>query len=547
MPEHSSNAITVAEALDLEVLRQGEATLLAGRRNLDNPIRWAHISDLAAAAPSLKGGELLLTHGLSVRRSAAIQRRYIEELASVPIAGLVIELGRGFDRVPPAMVHEAQARQLPLIALNRRIRFVDLTEGVHRRILGRHYELVEEAQSLGNELMAVPGRGAGLAALLEVLAAGLGNPVVLEDAAHEVVDYADPGRCLGDELENWAAHSYAHRSAASGEEGAAVRCVVEPIGLRGQLWGRLHVLELQSPLTDQAALSARHAAWAAMLVLLQESNVSSLARHAGGNLIEDILARRLSPEEIRRKAKALGAELSTTAVPLAVEVHAAGATASDREMSGLLERIAEKVGAAMWKAFAERPLSKVDPQRGLVLFVAGAGTGEGPLVAAAARGVRGALEGTAWQARIGVGEQVEAEQLAASLEHAREAAALAGDLGDVGVARYRDLGMDRLFLKLAEGPELAAFVDAELGPLLEHDASSSNGLIPVLEAYLASGGSKSEAARSLFIGRRSLYYKLAMIEELLDCSLDDIAKRTNIAVALQGLRTMQTRSAARRG
>ena len=54
-------------------------------------------------------------------------------------------------------------------------------------------------------------------------------------------------------------------------------------------------------------------------------------------------------------------------------------------------------------------------------------------------------------------------------------------------------------------------------------ASSPRGrvLLETLEAYLAAGGRKAEAARALHLERQSLYLRLQRIEEALGVSLDD--------------------------
>ena len=49
----------------------------------------------------------------------------------------------------------------------------------------------------------------------------------------------------------------------------------------------------------------------------------------------------------------------------------------------------------------------------------------------------------------------------------------------------------------------------------------SRVLLETLEAYLAAGGRKAEAARALHLERQSLYLRLHRIEELLGVSLDD--------------------------
>ncbi len=96
-------------------------------------------------------------------------------------------------------------------------------------------------------------------------------------------------------------------------------------------------------------------------------------------------------------------------------------------------------------------------------------------------------------------------------------------------------------MRLAQGPELTAFVESELSPLLAHDACSSARLLPTLQAYLDNACRKTDAARELWIQRRTLYGRLARIERLLGRSLDDQDTRTRLTLALQGLGLLRER------
>jgi PucR family transcriptional regulator, purine catabolism regulatory protein len=98
---------------------------------------------------------------------------------------------------------------------------------------------------------------------------------------------------------------------------------------------------------------------------------------------------------------------------------------------------------------------------------------------------------------------------------------------------FDQLGLLRLLVPLADGSELAAFVEDELGSLLTYDAARDNTLIPTLEAILECDGNKTEAAKLLFVQRRTLYYRIERIERILGLSLDSAETRLRLNVALQ--------------
>ena len=127
--------VTVQEVLLLPVLRG--AQVVAGRRGLQAPVRWCHVAEVLDIARLLSGGELLLTTGLALDVAPARQAAYIADLHASGVAGLMLELNRPFHTVPQALVDAAEGAGLPLISLPFDTKFVQVTEAVHRLVLGR--------------------------------------------------------------------------------------------------------------------------------------------------------------------------------------------------------------------------------------------------------------------------------------------------------------------------------------------------------------------------------------------------------------------------
>ena len=74
--------LTVADLIaDLEL------PLLAGEANIELPVRWVHMSELADPTPWLSGGEVLLTTGMQLQ-SPQVQREFIERLVDRQLAAL---------------------------------------------------------------------------------------------------------------------------------------------------------------------------------------------------------------------------------------------------------------------------------------------------------------------------------------------------------------------------------------------------------------------------------------------------------------------------
>jgi purine catabolism regulator len=109
------------------------------------------------------------------------------------------------------------------------------------------------------------------------------------------------------------------------------------------------------------------------------------------------------------------------------------------------------------------------------------------------------------------------------------------------VTYYGNLGLFRLLASFG-GPaaggehdtssEPQAFCDETLGPLVDGDPGGD--LLKTLEAYLATGGSPTEAAARLHTHRNTVLYRLSRIEQVLGADLRDPEQRLQLHVALKG-------------
>ena len=152
----ASSVVRVRDVLALPELQAAGVRVVAGYAALDNEVRWVHAGEIDDIATFLQGGELLFTAGTGIDRSDDGLRRYVERLAAVGASALVVELGRGFRRIPGVLTLRAEELGLPVAVLERQVPFAGVMRTVHRMIIGRQYELVERAESIASEFSARP-------------------------------------------------------------------------------------------------------------------------------------------------------------------------------------------------------------------------------------------------------------------------------------------------------------------------------------------------------------------------------------------------------
>jgi len=547
-------SVTLREVLELQPLRSAGPQVLSGEDRLDQPVRWVHVAELPDIAYLLRGGELVLTTGMGIAGSRELQRRYVAELAEAGVAGVVIELGRNFQRIPPEMVRSAQQLGLPIIALAREARYVEVTEMVHRAIINRQYELLSRAESVSRELTELILSGADLGRIVSRLAEIFGNHVVLEDEAHQVVEIGGTRAGLGDVLSSWEEHSRSgHKEVDRGavhRHETPPRCMWVGLWLRNYPWGRLHIVETESRFHEITELLVDRAGAALGLALLSEKDAAHLADRAGSALIGEVVTgRHGSTADLMRRARSLGADigrgrLAAVAIEVAElrEVTALDALSEEGRLQIRLSVVTElrraareRNSAALIGLLGERVVAVVDVRAAGAL----SSVLDEILHAAATRV-------SARYPSISLVAGASGEVAHGSLQKAAEEAAVALGYGRRQgngqlVTHFPQLGVYQLLVRLAQGPELARFVESELRPLLDHDSRARSKLIPTLRAYLENAGRKADAVRELGIQRRTLYARLEKISGVLGQDVDAQDTRTRLTLALQGLDLLRER------
>ncbi len=462
-------------------------------------------------------------------------------------AAVAVELGTTWrEQVPAPVVEACEAAEVPLVAFRRAVRFVEITEAVHAAVLNRQFELLSRGEEIHKRFTDLILQGRGVPEILAELAQAVGRPVVLEDAAHELVYYVSQPPRAGDDV-TLSAWADLHRAEERGEapEGA----VLVDVRLMDSSWGRLMALAIDAPLDDFDRVAVERAALAVAIDLLGQQHEEHLRARSRGAFLSDLADDRVEEADARRRAEALGfpgtgrGEL----LPLAASWRGARGVrprGSDGEtwtrLSGELRTALGSTGLGVLIGPRDADL--------LVLLALGGRAYDEALAEHVAGLFHGVLERRglgAQDAALAIGAPVEGWTAAGpGLRRVRRSAGAATALPPRRWYDARRPGVTDLLHDLRDAPEVDAFVDEQLGPLLADGSARSRALLETLEAYLAAGGRKAQAARALHLERQSLYLRLRRIEELLGVSLDDEDAVLSLHLALRALRFRRRRAAA---
>jgi purine catabolism regulator len=524
-----SRSLTVADVLTLPVLAAGQPHVVTGGDRLDRPIRWVHITELTDPASFLKGGELVLTTGIPLPEKPAGVRRYVDELADIGAAALVMELVRRYHRPPDALVHACQARGLPLVTLAKDVNFLEVTQVVHALLLGHQADVIRRTQRIHEAFTALTLRGAGPEDVVRTAAEMSGRTVVLENLVHQALICEPSGSTVEEALTGWEERSRAtrpgERTAASGPEG----WLTAPVEYQGERWGRVAMLPARTggpAFGPQAVTVLERTAMA--LTVARLTHPVPWERSAHRNALRDLIEQRhRSGEDARARCAALGLPGDRSRfLAILVDLHPGD------EGNGSESRLFQELRTAGTPAV----VGALAPHRIGVLLALRPSQ---PWHSIAER-LSGTARGMAPQAVVSVGSEV--TNLYDTARSFREAArvAEATPLGqplpaDRSFHQLSDIGLRRLLYALRKDTRIQEYTERQLGRLIDHDTQHGTDLLTTLRHYLEAAGSKTTAARRGGLSRETMYQRLRTIERLLDSDLESGERRTELHVALTAL------------
>jgi purine catabolism regulator len=516
--------------------------VLAGEQNLDRAVRWVHVVDVPEPDELLRGGELVLSTGLGPGHDQVAQRRFIRSLADQQAAGLLVEIGYTYKQaLPRALVAEAAARGLPLIATHRPTRFVDITEAIHGALVDHRLAMLRRAQEAGDRMTAIVLDRGDPDLLLAELARSLENPVTLENIAGQLIAFAP---FQAGEQELLEAHVEYVRARQPGQLKGPGWLAVE-VSSGGRSWGQVTALEIDSSLVAEDRMVLERGAQALELALLHEQHDEQLRARARGSFLVELMHGRLQERDAARRAEALDFR-----------------PRQKHLLAGALGWRSER-----WVSVADTP----EEAWAVLMPAVRAGAGDGRLMLLG-------LHGGSLLLITGIAESPPSVEVLSSLagelrvplrrrglSEADVAIAFGGsDQAWTGVGRKLDRAANAVFAAratapslwrdarhgslvdllytLRRSPELLAFSRDQLGPLFEERDERSRELLRTLEAYLASSGRKAETARALHVTRQSLYLRLERLKRVLGVDLDDPDVLLAVHLALRALRVTQALS-----
>jgi len=511
-----SHPLTVDELVRSPAL---QLSVVAGEAGLRRRVAVAHVSELEDPSPWLLGGELLMTTGIGVPRTAARQADYLRRLDDAGVSALAVSEGLHVPRLSAAMLTVARERAIPVLRVPLPVPFVAIAQEVagavqsqmHRRLTAQLH-VFGALRTLAVEDLSVHE----LFARLERLS---GYRLYLCTAGGRPLLPGVPGP--PDDLLHLVPQTF---SAPPVVPGGHVLPVPAPGGPAGFL------LALERPGSEPSGLAVvQHLATVAALQLSIRRHEWETVRREGAETLAELLQDVLDPATAVKRLVRNGFSRDDDLVLAVVRV--AESAGLDHDVLRALTDAATPAGTtdttdtaapadAAAPADGDRPVLMLRQKDDLFALLP-AGLDLQRLLTHRP----GIAVGRSRPFRPGT-------PLTVARSEALWAVSRAADAGGGIVESGRD-AVDRWLVP--DRASLAALVETVLGPVLAYDADHGNLLVPSVRVWLERDRHTAQAAASLHVHPNTLAYRVRRFEELSGRSLRSTPDLAEVWLALRAV------------
>jgi GAF domain-containing protein len=379
-----------------------------------------------------------------------------------------------------------------------------------RAELENHNRSVQAAADAHAQITSLLARGASLSTLCQTVARVLGGSLLVLDEALQVISRGSAEGYLGAAADRYEPHGH-HSAALSNalrqarQTGRSVQayeadgeyCRIMPVIGGDDVLGTLALFH-RGPLEEVAERTFERSSSVVGIVLLsQERQESNKSRDMSALLRAMVSPRQYELATLSNRAERFGLDLSQPLTLVLAELDGPGAAYAARRLLqiGAMERclIDEIDGSLVILCAATRAIDVRNTLAGWARREAGA----------AHRGVMSRPTASV-------------SELPALYVTLKRAVGVLGRLGVQGqLVGQNELALYSTLFETHDPGSLAQFLDASIGPLLEHDSKRSTELAATLLCYFECNQNAKTAAQRLGIHVNTVRYRLTTAEDLL--------------------------------
>ncbi|MFV8165773.1 PucR family transcriptional regulator [Mycobacterium sp. 134] len=493
-------AITVRDLAEVDSLG---LAVVAGARNADREIAWAHAIELPDPTPYLAGGELVMTTGINIGADAAAQSAYVARLAAAGTVALAVDTGTTIADVPAAVRAAGDEFGLPVLEVPASTPFIAIARVVIDALKADELRSVQRVVDAQEVLARATLRG-GIPGVVGALADSLSATVVVVDTDGTVLAAGGDERerliaVLGEQVPPSRRHG-AHVT-VDGDAYVTIQNLRAAQPVRGRL-----AVRTPGPMSNADRLLVAHAVSLISIAIEKPDRVVDA---------EQLLRTAVTRELLTGSGAVDGAVLRYFGFEPDGDVVVASFTGAGPVLA------AEHVVGHVLTSFLMAPTGEE------IVIVVPAGGSRGR--------VRAVVEELERQTGITVGGGVSRPARLDDLHTAVEQARIAAHSNAGRFSEFGELSPMGVLLEgrsVAELRVLASPLDALAG---------GDELIPTLAAFLARNGQMESAAAELAVHRHTMRNRMRRISALLGDDLESADTRAQLWLALKAWQLLASR------
>jgi purine catabolism regulator len=421
-------------------------------------------------------------------------------------------------------------------------------------ILNHRVMLMERGVHIHTQLSQMAAEGSGLSGLAQAMAAITGRGILVQDKRLNVRAQATSQSLMSywEEILPYMMQIESlpelHRDRKKAGKLSAIlhqnlpgglARLIAPIVVSEVARGYLSIIGLEGELDSLDQLVAEQGALVCAVEMARSKAVRETEKRLKGDLLTALLQDDISPRDTLLWIESMGIEPSLPYVAMRF--------AWDRDPAPSMRRMETQINGEVARLGLKTLISPMDQEIVIFCPVDALAKGAEPAISLGTAVLAISPQETAG-ARLICGIGTPAQDLAdwrRSFRQAGQALEMAKRLGAEQPLYFPDLSVYRLLVQIEYSPELVAFQQEILGPLLAHDGGEE--LINTLELYFAHNGNLSQAAEALFIHRNTLNYRMERIADILDVNLDKPETLLALQLALHITRMLGSRRTPKPG
>ncbi|WP_188882805.1 PucR family transcriptional regulator [Alicyclobacillus cellulosilyticus] len=538
--------VRVSDLLTLPMF--DEARVVAGHAGTVRPVSTVNMMDAPDIVEYLKAEELLITTAYALKDDVRALESLVEQMAVIGCAGLGIKTKRFLDHIPQSVIDVAERYQLPLIELPLRYSLGEMLHQALTYILEKRMEELRYSLQAHQQFSQIILQGKGMKELMESLAAVIGQPVALFDVHGDLI--AASRTTQGQRAQEILQKVSSTIPRLSGDDSAVSLTAL--LGPRqgaevtlfpvhpGQRFGYLAVMAPQLSFDALAKLAIEQAGNVVSFEMMKLQAVRERTRRYKNEFFSELLDRRIQSEaEIFHRGRPYGVQSS--------DLYQCAVSKVDAKTKPLMATSGEASPLQMERdvlyEHLRRELRKTGVPHSLfykhqyvvVLFyhkhhLAKDGVDVYDICRRMQESIQ--LHG-ALSVSFGIGNPVsKLADIPKSYDEAvqaLEAGIRERRSGFVNVYRTKDTVE---LLRLIPRRELEEYRDAALGAWLALPEEEREVLLSTLSAFLDCQGNIAETAKTLYLHRNTVLYRLHKLSQIVGVNLKDPATTLRLRLAL---------------